>query len=280
MIKIGDYNAIMNDRNIFNQIVYTPLSEALRLLDERRKDPVLMAKVEKLLGDGVPNFFNNGKKCAVLFRQVATPNYETNRFVALAKENGLHPVIFEYQEDLFSPDNNQFKYSLGKLHINKGTHKKGGIEMVEKISIVDFNEHKGHKINDIKTLWSELLVDFHKFLFLEHFKDEPITVWNGSGWFKSKGAHARDYYKHIFLLFVCHGIFFENFLTSKDAEGDFSHNIVLPAIEEVVNLTGVKPLVVPIEPLDMELDEYWVYHGFNVKELIKDRKKVKSKCTT
>jgi len=47
-IKIGDYNTIMNDRNIFNQIVYTPLSEALRLLDERRKDPVLMARVEKI----------------------------------------------------------------------------------------------------------------------------------------------------------------------------------------------------------------------------------------
>ncbi|MDO8659308.1 MAG: hypothetical protein Q7K54_01780 [Candidatus Parcubacteria bacterium] len=48
-MQIGDYNTIMNDRNIFNQIVYTPLSEALRLLDERRKDPELMAKVEKLL---------------------------------------------------------------------------------------------------------------------------------------------------------------------------------------------------------------------------------------
>jgi hypothetical protein len=26
--SIGDYNKIMSDRNIFNQIVYTPLSEA------------------------------------------------------------------------------------------------------------------------------------------------------------------------------------------------------------------------------------------------------------
>ncbi len=49
MIKIGNYNTIMSDRNIFNQIVYTSLSEALRLLDERRKDPELIAKVEKLL---------------------------------------------------------------------------------------------------------------------------------------------------------------------------------------------------------------------------------------
>jgi hypothetical protein len=45
--SIGDYDKIMSDRNIFNQIVYTPLSEALRLLDERQKDKELMAKVEK-----------------------------------------------------------------------------------------------------------------------------------------------------------------------------------------------------------------------------------------
>ena len=46
---IRDYDEIMGDRKLFNKVVYTPLSEALRLLDERRKDPVLMARVEELL---------------------------------------------------------------------------------------------------------------------------------------------------------------------------------------------------------------------------------------
>lgn len=46
MSTIGDYEKIMSDRNIFNQVVYTPLSEALKLLEERRKDPV--ARVEEL----------------------------------------------------------------------------------------------------------------------------------------------------------------------------------------------------------------------------------------
>ena len=31
----------MADRKLFNETVYTPMSEALRLLDERRKDPEL-----------------------------------------------------------------------------------------------------------------------------------------------------------------------------------------------------------------------------------------------
>ena len=45
--SIGDYSKIMSDRNIFNQIVYTPLSEALKILDERQKDKKLVTKVEK-----------------------------------------------------------------------------------------------------------------------------------------------------------------------------------------------------------------------------------------
>ena len=71
--SIGDYNKIMSDRNIFNQIVYTPLSEALRLLDERQKDKELMIKVEKLLKGNIPEILRN-KKCGVLCRQVTTPN--------------------------------------------------------------------------------------------------------------------------------------------------------------------------------------------------------------
>ena len=101
----------MNDRNIFNQIVYTPLSEALLLLDKRRKDPELITKVEKLLKGDIPEILKNNKKYAVLFRQIATPNYETKRFIALAKENNLCPVIFEYHNDKFT-SNNEFKHSL------------------------------------------------------------------------------------------------------------------------------------------------------------------------
>lgn len=265
----------MNDRNIFNQIVYTPLSEALLLLEKRRKDPELMAKVEKLLKGDIPEVFKKDKKYAVLFRQISTPDYETNRFIALAKENNLHPVVFEYHDDIFSPDDNPFKYSLGILSIHKGSCKKNNTNLVENLRIVDFNEHRGNKLNEVKTLWSEPLIDFHKFLFNDHFKDEKIITWDGSGWLKSKGAHARDYYKYVFLLFVYHGIIFENFLTSKDSGGDFSKKIVLPAIEEVMNMTGVKPLIVPIEPFEIELDDFWTYHSLNVKQLIKDRKKIK-----
>ena len=58
-VSIGDYDIIMSDRDIFNQIVYTPLSEALQLLDGRKKDKELMAKVDKLLKGDIPEVLKN-----------------------------------------------------------------------------------------------------------------------------------------------------------------------------------------------------------------------------
>ena len=127
MIKIGDYDKIMSDRNIFSRIIYTPVFEALQLLEKRRKDTELIAKVEKLLKGDIPECFRKDKKCAILFRQIATPNYETKRFIALAKKNNLHPIICEYYDDKFAPEND-FKYSLGMLTLFHGVGKRGGLK--------------------------------------------------------------------------------------------------------------------------------------------------------
>ncbi len=265
-MKIGDYNTIMEDRDIFNQIVYTPLSEALRLLDERRKDPKLKAKVEKLLKGDIPEVLKN-KKCAVLFRQVATPNHETKRFLTLAKENDLYPVIFEYHDDKFT-SNNEFKHSLGQLNIQKKCSKNGN-HNVEKITIIDFNLHNGKKFKEIKTLWAEPLVDFHKKLFSVHdYKTKDFHFYDASLWFKENGGKAADYYAGFLLIFTCFGILFENFLTSKNSEGDFTKKIVLPAIEKVMNLTDVKSLIVPIEPIDTENNKHWISYHPKIKTFI------------
>ncbi len=69
-------------------------------------------------------------------------------------------------------------------------------------------------------------------------------------------------------MFTCFGILFENFLTSKDSEGDFTKETILPAIENVMNLVGVKPLIVPIEPIDMETDKHWISYHPKIKVLI------------
>lgn len=261
----------MEDRNLFNQIVYTPLSEALRLLDERRKDPELVAKVEKLLKGDIPEVLKN-RKCAVLGRQIATPNHESRRFIAIAKENNLYPVFFEYLDDKFS-SRNEFKHSLGQLHISQKIGKKNG-STVERITIVDFNKHGSKKLREVKTFWDESLPDFHKKLFVAHnydIKDFYSHDW--SNWYKDNGKKPLDYYINLFLIFTCKGILFENFLISKDSEGNFTKEVVLPAIEKVINLVGVRPLLVPLEPLDLETDKLWYYHLPKTRELIPNHKK-------
>lgn len=58
----------------------------------------------------------------------------------------------------------------------------------------------------------------------------------------------------------------EKNLTTKDTEGDFTKKVVLPAIENVMNLFGVKPLIVPIEPI--EIDKPWISYHPGVKDII------------
>lgn len=256
----------MDDRNIFNQIVYTPLSEALRLLEERQKDPVLMAKVNELLKGDIPEVLKN-KKCGVLCRQIATPNNETRMFLSIAKDNNFSPVLLEFQDDKFT-SNNKYKHSLGKLFI-KNDDNLGLDSFIDEINIIDFTKHDGKKLRDIVTLWEEPLVDFHRRLFVLHdYNTTDFDFHDVSLWLKNNGDTALNYYTNLLTLFTCYGILFENFLISKDSEGDFTEKIVLPAIEKVINLTGVKPLIVPIEPMDLETENFWLHHLSKVKTLI------------
>ncbi len=261
----------MSDRKIFNQVVYTPLSEALRLLDERRKDPELMAKVEKLLKGDIPEILKQ-QKCAVLARHIATPNHESRRFIQIAKEYNLYPVFFEYLDDKFTA-NNPYKHSLGQLQVQKKEPNKHKHTLIEKITIVDFNTHTGKKLRDVQTLWNEPLVSFHRKLFdSQNYKTGDFYFHDGSEWYKNNGGKSKEYYTNFLLLFITNGILFENFLTSQDEEGAFTKEIVLPAIENILNLVGVKPLIIPVGPLEIEADNLWFNLLPKTKELIPNYK--------
>ena len=266
MASVGDYNKIMSDRNLFNKVVYTPMSEATRLLDERRKNPELMAKVEKLLNGDIPEILKN-KKCGVLCRQIVTPNHETTMFLSIAKDYNLLPFLFEYLDDKFTPEN-KFKHSLGQLHIQKKKDKKGYVQ-VERITIVDFHKYSSKKLRDVKTLEGELLVDFHRKLFNVHnYNKEELNFFDGSNWYKKNGEKAIKYYVNFFLLCTCFGILFENFLIIDSEASKFTREIVLPAIEKVIDLTGVKPLITPIGPLEIEDDGLWYHHNYKIKKVL------------
>jgi hypothetical protein len=240
------------------------LSEALKLLAEREKDEELFKKVDKILGDHTPEILKNKQQYAVLFRQISTPNNETRRFIGLAKENNLRPLFFEYFDDKFT-SNNEYKHSLAQLRVKDHENENSG---AEKVTIVDFAKYDGKKLKDVVTLWDQPLTDFHKKLFtLYGYNLRDCDFYDASNWLKTHGEKPINYYTNFFILLTCYGILFENFLL-HDTEGEFSRNIVLPAIEKAMNLTGLKPLIVPMEPIDMEVDEHWISYDKKVKSLI------------
>ena len=129
--------------------------------------------------------------------------------------------------------------------------------------------YKKTKLKDIKTLWGESLIDFHKKLF-DLYNINDVSFLNEIDWYEKKNEKPIDFYVNFFLLITCFGILFENFLALKgDTEAKFTKDVVLPALEKVINLTGVKPLIVPLEPIDIETDNFWYYHLPIVKKLIK-----------
>lgn len=265
-----DYNKIISDRKLFFQTVYTPLSEAIKILEERQKDKKLEEKIENILNKNIPEPLRKVGKHGVQFRQIATPNHDVHWFTELTKDYGLQTVFFEYHEDKFT-SNNDFKHSLGQLRIHNDLNKKGE-HIEEKITIFDFNKYNGKKFKDIMTLWSEPLVDFHRRLFETcGYSKEKLCFYDASHWFKENGAKAVDYYTNFLLLFIYHGILFENFLLTG-SEGEFTKDILLPAFEKASRLSGLKPLIVPIPPMDNEEDAHWVSYDKKIKPLLKSLK--------
>jgi hypothetical protein len=253
----NNHRHIMSDRNKFNKMVYTPLSEALLILDKRQKDPKIKNMVQYLLKDDIPPVLNN-KKCGIFARHIATPDYDTQRFIKLTTENNLDTVLLEYLDDKFVSGNKN-KHALCQIRINNGLNNKGDY-IFEKINIIDFVKNDGQKIKDINTLWDEPLNNFHKKLFNHYDIKNNLMFYDLSDWYRRNGKNAKKYYKKFLLFFITHGILFENFSTKDSSENIFTENILLPAIYDTINMVGMKPLIVPMEPIESENEEYWISH--------------------
>lgn len=254
----------------FNKFVYTSVGEAIKELDLRQKNQALVDYTKKILNGDIPEIIKN-RKSMVLFRHIATPNYEIRRFFMCADGlEELHPVIFEYTADKFN-NRNEWKFSLGKILINKGLNKKKE-HIFECKTIIDINSANNKAINLINTKWNQSLVDFHHEVFKKNFPNLNDNVFDLSDWLHKFGPTAKDYYKQFFTLYLKNGILFENFLLNKE-EMPFTKTIILPIILEIIKETGVKPLIVALEPTDIEVDKFWLSHPHYEKEFIEEKMK-------
>ncbi len=261
-----DIEALVNDREAFNAFVYTPLEEALAKLEKRAGDKELGGKIEIILEKDIPEILVKGKKKAVLFRQIATPNYEIRRFIHILDAiDSLEPLFGEYSDDVFFSINEQKKY-WGKIMYFESPD-----IFQNHTKIIDFKICEGKKISEIKTLKGQLLVDFHHGLFEK--TSVPVSqdaFYNISVWLHRHGKKAKNYYRPVLAWFIQHAMLFENFVLKDPKELTFIKNIFLPAFINVYKETGCKPLIINLLPTDIEDRKFWFCHPKNTEKHAKE----------
>lgn len=237
---------------------YTPLSIAKKEIQKRWKDKNLRNKVKDYLGGNIPDPFCKEPR-AVLSRNIITPNMELFYFLDLVKSSKLSPIGLEGVNDKFCTKNSD-KVSLGKLSFfkngikNRINQSDGGRFTM---NVIDMMGSDGKNFCDIKTLWGEDLVDFHHRMLQEY--KLKIEIFDDFKWFLSKGkkANPKQYYENFLALFLSHGILFENF-HEKGKEEDFTSSIIVENFNKIKETFGVKPLIVPLVPIEDERYlNYW-----------------------
>jgi hypothetical protein len=241
---------------------------ALWELKQRRADILLKESVHTDLGSSADEILKKfTQPRAVFFRQVATPTHEIIRFLKLAKQMKLKPLILEYGEDKFVSSENRSKRLLGKMPIYQYTGSDGR-DMVEYETVCDFNTATGKKLKEVMCTNGEKLMSFHHRLFQKITGLNPKTYcFDASLWFKSAGK-AESYYEQLLMLFLRDGILFENFMPLR-SESAFTKTIIVPAFEKLKNKYGVEPLIVRLLPENEEMRLFWDSYPKKTKKYIR-----------
>ena len=247
----------------------TPPFEALKELEKRRKDPALRKKIEEFLGNDIPDYLKDSP-ALYLARHIVTPNFETLRFIHLISQLGLKIVMSQDSKGLFVTQN-LIKRALCKLPICKRLTQKNGKlnEHYQNVTIVDFNNADGKTFSEIQTIWGEDIISFHMRLFSE-LGVKNIEAPDDAGWID---RHCRgnllEHYKYLLVLFVTHGIFFENYNMNDEHEVVFVREILRPACLFVEEKFGYKPIITQIFPTEMESYNFWISYPSRVLDIVR-----------
>ncbi len=249
-------------RSYKGDCMYTTIEEAKVELWKRWNDQLLKEKAREYIKI-LPEYFEAAPR-AVIARQVASPNFESEIFFQSASTLKLSPLWWEYSGDKFVAANPD-KKAWGKMVFYGGRGKNNGAKR-DCYNVIDFNRFDGKPLNQIQTVWGENFVEFHNRLAVSHVGQ--FEIFKATSWMNDMGGKAEIYYKFFLAVFICHGILFENFL-STPMEEDFKTKIVLPCIRELKEYFGLEPLIVPILPLESETDPYWTWYPEKFKEVKK-----------
>lgn len=238
--------------------IYTPLSVAKEEIWKRWNDKELRKKVEDFLNGSIPDFLKKNPH-SLLVRQITSPDMEFFLFRDLSRMIDLKSLFVEFCEDKFASCNPD-KYYRCNMYFFEGKGKGGG-NIIKSKKVVDFDVFDGKKIREVETLWKTPLLDFHHSLIKEICPEALENIVDVSDWVMKNGKTANKFYLHYLAWFICHGVLFENF-PIDGKEGKFTRELVLPNIKKLEQEFGVKPLIVPVIPIeDQENFFWWSYPG-------------------
>lgn len=242
--------------------LYTPLETAVAELQDRRRRFAGRTPGRDWLPADLPG---HPCGCAFLSRFFATPNYETRRFLDLARECGLPPVIEEYHGDKFVA-HNPIKRALARLGFHTG-HDRHGRPLVEFANILDWGQ-QGRPMREVVTRWDQPLLDFHRELLATALDGEPRPfLYECAPQYARTGGTPEAYYRAFLRVCVADGILFEDFLLDK-RERPFTRDVVLPAFDAVLAETRLKPLIVRLTPPEEQTAPHWFWYPGELKTLV------------
>lgn len=223
---------------------YTRDGESIRKIIKRRRKDGLHLKVEKYFeerGYFIPEYlkYSNGTN-SFLARHIATYKKEDLFFLWTSKFFKFTPIWSEYLSDKFVQSSKPKSCNLS-LPINKSN----GIHDKVKIKVACLVESEGKKLKDIETFWGENLVDFHHGLW-DSLPGANMRKRVDYSEFLAQFGGAEEYYFYDLLLYLAHGVLFQDFhvKTQMSSEGSEKlQSIMESAFKKVEKIFGYKPLI-------------------------------------
>ncbi|OGG69575.1 hypothetical protein A3F27_00445 [Candidatus Kaiserbacteria bacterium RIFCSPHIGHO2_12_FULL_53_13] len=257
-------------RSVIGNMVRPPL-QAIGELNKRASDHSLRARVEEYLSGDIPEYFQNGP---IIYsaKYLATPNFETLRFLHITEPLHMRTVITEDTKDLFLPQN-QVKRALCKIPICRRITVKEGkaYEHFQKVSIVDFKTAARKPFREITTLWGEPLTDFHTNL-LSRFARKKVEIHDDTAWIdRNHRGDLPELYKKFLSLFIVHGVLFEDYSMDDKNEIDFAKQVLQPAFRFVEERFGCRPLIAELVPPSVESDLFWISYPSGTLDVLREK---------
>ncbi len=236
-----------------NKHLFTSPENAIAEIHKRRQNKTLVEGVLTYLQNDIPEHFNNSTSPILyLARHVATPSFETLRFIENAKQFNLPIVIGQDIKDTFV-SNNCLKRSLGKLSVVKGITRNQD-EITESFTVVKFDEVQGKPLNTISTTLGNKLVDLHRELF-DEVCPSGVSVVDESTWVdRHSRGNLLEHYKHFLALMLVHGIMFETYLPE---DYELVEEVLEPASNYLESRFGVRPLICELISQEQNEEKNW-----------------------